>query len=393
MSPEPPAIVPQCANTTPNATKNRSDVQDYPKDTANDLTNSLKVVDLTDATPTQPSADSSASSSPKRRASNEHNSTLGALKKSRSSNVIDLDYDPEEIILIAEEDVEIERLMTKEVIDLEDFEERLVHVEDVMFRPARRLRGVIPQRNPLVTLPFVVISNAKLGAYTLKQGKFVELLDGSFLEIASLLKDTRTHAVILRGWRVVRTLTLQGKLETGQGTKNELVYLYDIDLDDPRSMKEQAIHEALLTDVIKIRCVIKTNQPRPAYRYRKEDLPSFDCQTSLNQHISENERMVLRWAYVKEFRTASDRIGHPMSTNNCAQWTLRVLQESECTPGCGKSAKDQRLEWRSVTSVGDQEDGDIREIDQDEFSAGTKVPLRYTLFDTCKFFVEPSDIY
>lgn len=78
----------------------------------------------------------------------------------------------------------------------------------------------------------------------------MELANGSFLQITSVLRNNETGSVRLRGLPLRRSRTIEGMLPK---KLNELCYIYEVDQDDPRSAEEQSTLEYELDEVLKIR--------------------------------------------------------------------------------------------------------------------------------------------
>jgi hypothetical protein len=151
------------------------------------------------------------------------------------------------------EDDEVRRFDAKKdvLIDLEQEDEEELEVE--LFRPRTSgpaTREAANQRNAPIQRPWIVIDNYDWNDSLLRVGKTVELADTTFLQITVLLIDPGTNSVRLRGIRLKRSRDVKGML---QMKLNELVYIYEIDLDDQRSAVEQSVVEYELQDVLKVR--------------------------------------------------------------------------------------------------------------------------------------------
>lgn len=268
-------------------------------------------------------------------------------------------------------------LLFPEVIDVEEFEAKM---ESRMFRSLTSAQAgrKVYSRNPAINAPFTEEPSYRVGgSYLLKPGKFIEIIDDEFLRIKAIVRDTSTGKVTLRGWKAVRTKVLKGKLETGKGTKNELVYTFHVDLDDPRDMWEQAVEEVPASSFVKIRNVSRTNKSRKEYPcYRLEELPAFDTQQELNRYIAEHECMALRWIYIRTFANARERESHSTRPNNCASWTLRPLTFNECSPSLGTPAKILSKIWRR--------EYELEELKVSSLSLEASGARKYTVCDSCK---------
>jgi hypothetical protein len=288
------------------------------------------------------------------------------------------------VINLEDEDLIIEESITDLKIEhipgniaVEELEAK---VEEQLFRQPRSQRGVIPTRNPPLVWPLTSLETCNWGVWTLKQKKVVEIADGNFLTIKCIVKDTRDDSITLRGWESTRIKHLGGKLERGKNTKNELAYLHEVDMDDPRPMLEQSVREISLKEVINIRRVNFTNktiQEAPELRYDRAYVPAIGTHKEKMIWVEKNDVLVLRWMFIRKYKNALERRAHNINpgTANFYSYTLRPLFEAECGPGLGKSSTAQRRQWRAGTNS--------RKDDEVEF-LGEKA-RKYTLFDTCKY--------
>ncbi|RFU31925.1 hypothetical protein B7463_g4421, partial [Scytalidium lignicola] len=201
-------------------------------------------------------------------------------------------------------------------------------------------------RNPPVVMPWVEIECYKWHKYSLRKGKTVELKDGSFLHIHIIIQNQLTESILLRGWKLVRTHTLDGLLPRKM---NELCFIYDVDLDDKRPIEEQNIHEVRLEDVLRIRKLTKTNKPFPACRYNPSNVKHIRTSNERKSHIMQNEVLVVRWKYVSVYHTAYDMINFA-NKYRCKQ--LETLRDDECTPSYSESSEARLLAWRNESPKG-----------------------------------------
>lgn len=89
------------------------------------------------------------------------------------------------------------------------------------------------------------------------------LLDGDFLRIKGIIKNTWTQSITLRGDRLQRVKHLNGMLEK---KLNEAVLFVEVDLDDPRRLNNQAAIEVPIAEVLRLRNVRFTNLKFPLAR-------------------------------------------------------------------------------------------------------------------------------
>jgi DNA (cytosine-5)-methyltransferase 1 len=211
-------------------------------------------------------------------------------------------------------------------------------------------------RNAPVQHPFSEIPSYEWNGTPLRAGKTVELVDGSFLHIKAVihnpyeLNDNGSHVVLLRGWQLRRCTDLNGLLPKGL---NELCYVYEVDMDDPRPVQEQSVLEVALADVLKVRQLIRTNQPFPQCRFSNSDLPQMPTD-QLMQYVRDEERLVVRWKFTTIFPNTQDRVAFEKKQSYLLPTIRKVesLTEAECTKGYHAPAQILRHAWRGDTIPG-----------------------------------------
>ena len=167
---------------------------------------------------------------------------------------------------------------------------------------------------------------------TLRPGKTVELTDGTFVRIVSILEDRRTSEISLKGFQFQRAVKLAGMLPL---KPNEVAMVIKIDDDDPRGNLEQSTELYPLSAVVKIRELVKTNQPFPALNFREIDPDSIGLgKDYMNDHC----RLVCRWNYVKV---------------NENEGFLRRVSDVESDEGCCVSQDQLRDAYRGPTNKGE----------------------------------------
>ncbi|KAH8819216.1 S-adenosyl-L-methionine-dependent methyltransferase [Xylogone sp. PMI_703] len=233
-----------------------------------------------------------------------------------------------------------------EVIDLEDID--VESKDEKLDHSCRRLvanqQDNLPSsiRNPPILPPWLEIECYKWHDYSLRRGKTVELRDGSFLHIRTIIRNKVTESIILKGWKLLRTLTLDGLLLK---KLNELCFLQEVDLDDPRPAGEQSINDVKLEDVLRFRKLIKTNKLFPAHRFDISNVQHILSPCQRKNYIRENNVLVVRWKYTTIYQTGYERINSHRNKYRSKQ--LESLQDHECTPGYAESSEAQLLAWRN----------------------------------------------
>lgn len=204
-------------------------------------------------------------------------------------------------------------------------------------------------RNTPYALPWASITRCTWGKYTLRAGKTVETIEGSFFQITSVIQNCQTDAVHLLGLRLKRARELNGMLPK---KVNEVCFIYEVDLNDPRSAREQNTVEFELDKVVKIRKLICTNRPFPECRLTFDDVPftskpdgSTDYR-AMKIWVEENEVLVARWKYISIYTSAVERLNVAKRQINFVQQKLEYLTDKECCSNFSYPAYLQRESWR-----------------------------------------------
>ncbi|KAL2075879.1 hypothetical protein VTL71DRAFT_822 [Oculimacula yallundae] len=205
----------------------------------------------------------------------------------------------------------------------------------------------IPARNLPIRFPQVEIHTHKVHGLNLKKGKTVEFLNGDFLKIAMIIKNTATEEIVLRGWTLQRTARLQGLLPK---KLNELCLVLEVELDDPRPVSEQSMVQVGLEGLVKMRHLVATNYPYPNLQFPTDDLP-YDTNAENLEYIRDYERLVVRWKYVTFYDNAAEHSRTPIYPTNIRKKILTGLTEKECTSGCYMDPALLRHNWRGDTII------------------------------------------
>ena len=195
-----------------------------------------------------------------------------------------------------------------------------------------------PQRNPPITAPFLTIPEWKHKNLLIRPLKVVELHDGDFLHVITIIRDSTSGDIILRGQRLQRCRSMNGLLEK---KLNEACFFHEVDLDDPRPRLEQSAVEVPLDKVQGLRSLRKTNQIFPLGR--NLDVEKF--RTQIDATVEGG--LTARWKYTCTYATVDDR-WH----NNPRERALEFLRQDECTGEFGVSDTAKRFDWRGETIYG-----------------------------------------
>ncbi|KAL8991386.1 MAG: hypothetical protein Q9169_007882, partial [Polycauliona sp. 2 TL-2023] len=162
----------------------------------------------------------------------------------------------------------------------------------------------------------------------------------SFIRIVDIVQDTRNQAVTLRGWIFQRATYLDGVLKKD---RNEVCWMMQIDKDDTRSIKMQAMETVPVEDVIRRRRLILTNQPFPKSSFRED--PS--CLTESRDVIRYERVLVCRFQYVCFYNSANRR-----EANAWVERVLQRLRAVDCDKQYTADDKELRTGWRGKTVAG-----------------------------------------
>jgi len=166
---------------------------------------------------------------------------------------------------------------------------------------------------------------------TYKPGKTVELLDGDFLRISAIIPDHATQLVSFEGIKFRRNKNLGGLLEFKM---NEVTMLLVFDENDPRDVYHQSIKAVPLSDVLRIRKLVVTNQLFPTFSFRQVD-PNYRSQG--RDYIMEYGQLVCRTRQV----LVSKNEGY-----------LQVHKDNEADEGYAIDDKEKRCDFRGETIKG-----------------------------------------
>ncbi|KAF2083194.1 S-adenosyl-L-methionine-dependent methyltransferase [Saccharata proteae CBS 121410] len=100
------------------------------------------------------------------------------------------------------------------------------------------------------------------------RGKTVELRNGSFLRVASIIQNFKTDEVTLRGWLFRRNRCRQPMMPR---KLNEVYMEADIDHDDPRPFAISSQVDVKLSEAVRTRVLFVTDEKFPLRSFRDED--------------------------------------------------------------------------------------------------------------------------
>ena len=273
-------------------------------------------------------------------------STVGDIRGPRYQSVIDLDDEEGPSALSRS----IRRQPTAQdvLIDLDCFEaydvdglcEVDVYVEGRKQSTHQKSSkfAKIMTRNSTIALPLTSIESYSHEKYELRKNKTVELIDGDFLRIKHIIRDSSSGEVKLRGHRIQRVKDLNGMLPR---KVNEVLLFHEIDLDDARDPQEQSAVEVPVKEVVKLRQVRFTNQQFPLCRnFSIRDFRSKD-------QITSEGGLTARWQYICIYST-----GYHREHNMFKERALVRINAREAAGPYAVLDCTRRFEWRGETIPG-----------------------------------------
>jgi hypothetical protein len=230
---------------------------------------------------------------------------------------------------------------------MEEVDREIILVEE---RPREPLRFA-ESRNllPILTHNEVHrVHSFNWNGFLLKIDTTIELLDGDFLQIKAIIQDVRNNDVIFRGWHLKRCSNSRGMLEK---KLNEVYYIFDVDLDDLRTVEEQAMIESNVNHFLAVRQLISSNIPRPKNPFiGSAQFGKSERDNLVN--IRETGILWVRRKYIRVWPTAKDRVNKDKFPNRFVTCKFVNLSESECLPQNSIPSDILRTNWRGKTKLG-----------------------------------------
>lgn len=165
----------------------------------------------------------------------------------------------------------------------------------------------------------------------------VELVDGEFLRVIDIIRDTRTSEITLRGWLFRRTKEMNGLLER---KVNEICWILHIDEDDKRIPSVQGMESIPIANVRKRRHIRMTNRPFPDLSWREDGIEEEEV-------ILSDRVLVCRYKYVCSYADTYAR-----QRNQWCEKALYRLPKLECDKSISMEDEVLRYSWRGETVKG-----------------------------------------
>ncbi|KAL9103469.1 MAG: hypothetical protein Q9163_001497 [Psora crenata] len=198
----------------------------------------------------------------------------------------------------------------------EEFEERFISPTSTPKPDASCHREPDPETDAI----FRVLPTLSLSSFTLRPGKTVELKDGEFLRVTLIVEARDTKDTVIRGLRFRRNSDLEGLLEK---KRNEVTLILNYSVFDSRDIIRQSTQSVRPDEVVKVRELVKTNQPFPALNYDIIDPRSTqmgrswiyaNCRLALTHEECDNGQGVESEALRLAFRGSTNKGG------SCIEW-------------------------------------------------------------------------
>lgn len=199
-----------------------------------------------------------------------------------------------------------------------------------------------PARSSSIAPPFVYEDSSTLwGSVILKVGQTVELQDevernsttlhsGDFLRIHQIIHNLETDETFLRGLRFRRTKYFHGLFPH---TRNEVVMVVDVDVNDNRTLGVQGLEDISLEDVLRVRELVITTKDvrntlfRPVMERCRGQSEAHTISTIFNE-----APLVCRWIHTSVYPSAADR-DSTRKNKRALQGAVRRVLPSETDGG------------------------------------------------------------
>lgn len=186
--------------------------------------------------------------------------------------------------------------------------------------------------------------------------------NGDFLRIHSILKDTKTNNIILRGVRYRRTKRLNGMIEAKTNEVCMLRYAY---LDEADNEMDCSLEDVPISDIDpNIRMLIHTNRTDDGMTFRgnlewiertrglrrdnKEDAMIL---SAITQKMYNTAQLVCRYSHTLVFRTRAALTGGDKQKAKPVEWRFERLDERDSDRNYHISDRVLRLQRKASSSI------------------------------------------
>ncbi|KAK5134769.1 hypothetical protein LTR08_006144 [Meristemomyces frigidus] len=212
----------------------------------------------------------------------------------------------------------------------------------------------------------------------LSPGLCVELEDGDFLLIKSIVKNSTTRAISLEGILLRRTRRVDDMLAKKY---NEVCMILQAeDSQGPHPRLDDCLVSRPIATVTVVRELVRTNRPYPALSFREsgKDYTYYDpvtqAYTTDEELVEETAVLVCRWKYVEFCNRNSSTVVEQMLTR---------LREEDSDPGKGMPDVWLAQSWRkhASSSVADSGVDNFVDLTQGEMTASGKRRAQFGVVD------------
>lgn len=222
---------------------------------------------------------------------------------------------------------------------------------------------------------------------SIKSGDTVELEDGSFLRVKTVLHNEYHNRYRVVGWRFIQNKKTCGLPRHDPVDPNEVYWVVHLVKNDPRPVKTQALVEIEGTHILRKKTMTMVNTTYPGHRKGIGSDPEVPGHAAL----------FCRWKNVTVTKTSkknmpSDAFHIPAA--EISEASLQRLRAEECDDGHDNRTADATLRriWRGVTRRGggsveskklNSLQSAFEALSLDEKSRNESAPAAYTFADVC----------
>ena len=285
-----------------------------------------------------------------RAAGDARSSTTNLVSEAQASSVT-----PLQIALQTSDSIEDEKQTDpNDAMDDEDFDIWMAQTHGGEFWQSSLAPGrkstITFSRNPPITDPLHELDRYLYKGVNIKKNRFIELIDGDFMQVKHIVRHRSTSMVTLRGFLFRRTKFMNNLFEN---FKNEVCLIQHVDEDDPRHPNVQAMETKPVTDVVKRRGIRLTNRPFPDLSYRNIN-PQINNDLILHSCV-----LVCRYKYICYYPSAEAR-----KANVFSEQGLHRLREADCDESMVNEMQHQKdddlhKKWRGLTHRGGDHQGSL----------------------------------
>ena len=221
----------------------------------------------------------------------------------------------------------------------------------------------------------------------IKSGDTVELEDGSFLRVKTVLHNEYHNRYRVVGWRFIRNHKTCGLPRHDPVDPNEVYWVVHLIKNDPRPAKDQALVEVEGSQILRQKTMTMVNTTYPGHHQR----------TGPDLGIPSHDALFCRWKHVIVTKNSKRRRpldAFHMFAPKISEASFQRLRAEECDDGYDNRTADATLRqiWRGVTRRGgagveSKEPISLQSaaeaLSLDEKNQDGSAPAAYTFADVC----------